>query len=248
MNDESQGAEFRTLDASGAEKFKNELRLGVESVGILTDDNQQFLFRLTSVGNVLAVDGVKAAVVPPAGRVLKVGESAQLVCLMSDGCYLVRVHVRAVDGGEVRFVFEKDIHRLERRNDCRTLVPPGFAISFRLNSVNRALVSNKAAAPSSGHDKLAVIDVSSRGFRLRWTLTEVGGDSNSGLPELKVGDHVSGELSLPAGRRAEIFAAVRNLGSVNGQLQVGLELQNPTIRDEQLLLFACMHIRQQTAL
>jgi len=249
MNSNNQDLEVRTLDASGAEKFKNDLRLGVDSIGILTDDNLQFLFRVSAVGEVLSVDGVRATVVPPSDRVLKTGEMAQLVCLLTDGCYLARVRVQVVNLDEASFVFAKEIHRLERRNDCRTQVPAGFAMSFRMNSINRKIIKTKDSMANGSANKFPIIDVSARGFRMGWSefKAEIHADaqSESRLPELKVGDHLSGELNLPAGRRTEIFAVVRNLGVVNGQSQVGVELQNATIRDEQLLLFACMQILKQ---
>jgi hypothetical protein len=247
MSSERQDAAFRKLDALDAEKFRNDLRLGVVSVGILTDDNLQFLFRIVSVGEILSVDGVRASVVPPAGRALKARERAHLVCLLNDGCYLVRVLVKGVSAENVSFVFENEIHRLERRDDCRTQVPTGFTMSFQIKSVNRTLVPAKSLAVKGVSGKFAVIDVSVRGFRMYWPESTTETQSEFGLPELKVGDHISGELSFPKGRRAEIFAVVRNLGLVNGQSQFGVELLNATIRDEQLLLFSVMQIRRQTA-
>lgn len=224
-------SDFVRLVSSEIEKFKEDLRLKAESVSGLGPGDQPFQLRLRKIDGDFAI----ASIAFPIVEEFKVGMHLELICGLPDGQYLIVTSVHSFSGNEVSFRIGQDVHRLQRRENFRTVVPPGSAVHFQLNSLNRTVINAL---------KLTLLDLSAGGLRVLWP--------GSGVEAPKPGDQLSGVLHLPGSRRAEVFGIVKTVVAVADAtppapyLQVGVQLQNTSIRDEQMLLFACMQIHRES--
>jgi len=224
-------SDFVRLVSQEIEKFKEDLRLKAESLSGLGPDDQPFQLRLRKIDGDFAI----ATLASPVLHAFKQGAHLELLCGLPDGQYLIITSVHSVGGDEVGFRIGQDVHRLQRRENFRTVVPPGSSVYFQLNSLNRTVLNGL---------KLTLLDLSASGLRAQWP--------GSGVDAPQDRDQLSGVLYLPGGRRVEVFGVVKTVVPIAAAtppapyLNVGVQLQNMSIRDEQMLLFACMQIHRDS--
>lgn len=224
-------SDFVRLISSEIEKFKEDLRLKAESLSGLGPDDQVYQLRLKKIDG----DFVVASIASPLVYEIKQGAPLELLCGLPDGQYMILSSVHSIANCDLSFRLGQDVHRLQRRENFRTIVPPGSHVHFQLNSLNRTVLNSL---------KLTLLDLSAGGIRVQWP--------GSGVEAPKPGDQLSGVLHLPAGRHPEVFGIVRTVNAIADAtppapyLNVGVQLQNMSIRDEQMLLFACMQIHRES--
>lgn len=221
--------EFHQVTASKAlEKLLETIRLSVDYFIGQTSDGQQFKFRIRSVTE----DIILASSVTPVVRPLLGGEAIELLFGCVDGAYLVRTVVRVGKPDEVSFQLGTEVFRMQRRNNFRVAILAGAKVVYRMQTFRNAIVPPNTAVP--------LADLSSGGMRLKWPL--------AGFDQPKEGDHLGGILTLPNGKTIELFGIVKMLlPQTDGTLHVGLEFQNASLRDEQALLFAVVHLQREFA-
>jgi c-di-GMP-binding flagellar brake protein YcgR len=189
-----------------------------------TQDQQHYVFNVKSInGDVLNLE-----VLAPMGRVLVAGDPLQMLFGLGDGQYLVRTQVAGNDGKLISVPLGREVFRLQRRNNFRTVVPANYKISLRVTSYK--------ATPVKGSVALVPVNMSAGGLRAKWT---------EGLPSPQVGDSFSGVLVLLAGKQVEVFCTVKTIFGEKKAIEAGIEFQNLSVRDEQVLLFACLQIQRE---
>lgn len=207
-----------------------EISAKVKSVAAMTADNQQFGLNLSEVNG----SDLLLKVESPSPRAFKNNESMELMIGLPDGFYLLKTAVKAITGSLLMVSFDGALSKLQRRNNFRAPIAASSKITFKLTSF-------KTVLQKKPHE-LRPLDLSASGVRLSWMSAE-------GLPSPAVGDGLAGQMVLPNGRAFEIFGIVKNVLNDSSNLQIGVEFQNLSIRDEQTLLFTCMdlHRRMRTA-
>jgi len=160
------------------------------------------------------------------------GDDVELLFSLDDGQYHWRTKIQHADAGTWSLVKGGELSRLQRRNNFRTSVPKGYKAILLLKSFKTHTVS-----PT----EIQLVDVSAGGVRLQWPA--------GGLSQPAQGDSLAGVVSAPGGRQIEVFGIIKNLlADVDtGALQVGVEFQNLSGRDEQALLHLCLQIRRASA-
>ncbi len=175
---------------------------------------------------------VSLTIIDGDGLSAKDGDSAEFLFSIDDGQYHWRtdIHRATVDGWSL--VKAGELYRLQRRSNFRTSVPKGYKASLLLKSFKTHTIT-----PTP----LELIDVSAGGVRVKWPA--------SGLSAPSQGDSLAGLLGTPGGRQVEVFGIVKSvLTDVDsGPVQIGVEFQNLSGRDEQSLLHLCLQIRRSTA-
>lgn len=159
------------------------------------------------------------------------GEAAEFLFSLGDGQYHWRTTIQRVTPDGWSLAKGGELYRLQRRSNFRTSVPKGDKTGFLLKSFKTHTISPTA---------LVLVDLSAGGARLRWP--------TEGLSAPAQGDSLSGVLGVPGGRQIEVFGVVKNvLTDIDtGALQIGVEFQNLSGRDEQTLLHLCLQIRRST--
>lgn len=162
----------------------------------------------------------------------KEGDSAELLFSLDDGQYHWRTKIHRAEAGMWSLAKGGELSRLQRRNNFRTSVPKGYKAILLLKSFKTHTVS-----PT----ELQLVDVSAGGARIKWP--------SGGLSQPAQGDSLAGLVSAPGGRQIEVFAIVKSvLTDIDtGAVQLGVEFQNLSGRDEQALLHLCLQVRRATA-
>lgn len=207
------------------EKILSDLYTKSIQLSGLTDDRRELLFKVKTLdGENLVLEFAE-----PTVKGVKPGQALQVVFGLADGLFLFLTKADRVEGGRIHAKVGPELYKMQRRNNFRALVPPDANVVFRVASFNTQTFPKK---------ELSGVDLSAGGIRLRW---------NSGLPQPKVEDQLSGWLRLPTGKELELFGTIRTVFVRDGDIDVGVEFQNLSIRDEQTLLFICMQmLRGQT--
>ena len=162
----------------------------------------------------------------------KEGESAEFLFSLDDGQYHWATKLHRTDASTWMLVKGGELSRLQRRNNFRTNVPKGYKASLLLKSFKTHTIS---ATP------LELVDVSAGGVRVHWP--------KGGLSQPAQGDSMAGIIAAPGGRQIEVFGLAKSIITDvdTGAMQVGLEFQNLSQRDEQALLHLCLQIRRDVA-
>jgi hypothetical protein len=231
MSNEPDDFQLVTFDKEFV-KLLSDLQSKIVQLAGRTEDLQQFQFRVRQVID----DVVYLSIHQPIPRVLKVAEPIEVLFGVPTGLYLIKTTIAAANPTQCSFHVGKEVYRLQRRNNFRTLVPAAYKIEFRLTSYRASLVGQGAEQGLT----LRVLDMSAGGMRALWS------EKSKSTPQ--VGDHLTGILHLTGGRKVELFGQVKTtLPQDLGPVQVGIEFANISVRDEQALLFVCMQIqREQT--
>ncbi len=124
-----------------------------------------------------------------------------------------------------------ELFRLQRRDNFRTSVPRGYR---KAHFILKAL-KNLPLTPT----EMMLVDVSAGGVRVKWPA--------AGLTKPLVGETLSGVLTTPGGRQIDIFGIVKSVQAdlETPNVNVGIEFQNVSGRDEQVLLQLCLQIRRE---
>ena len=207
------------------EKILHELATQSIVVAGFTQDQQHYVFNVKIVkAGVLSLE-----ILAPMGRILVAGDAIQLIFGLADGQYLVRTQISGNDGKVLTLALGREVFRLQRRNNFRTVVPATYKISLRVTSYK--------TTPVSGNINLLPLNLSAGGMRAKWAET--------GLAHPQVGDSFSGSLALPGGKNVEVFCIVKTVFGEKKTTEAGIEFQNLSVRDEQILLFACLQIQRE---
>jgi c-di-GMP-binding flagellar brake protein YcgR len=175
---------------------------------------------------------VNLTVVDGDGLAGRAGDSAEFLFSLDDGQYHWRTTLAAVTRDAWSLAKGGELSRLQRRNNFRTAVPRGYKATLLLRSFKAHTISQT---------ELQLVDVSAGGARVQWP--------SAGLSQPSQGDSLSGLLAIPGGRQIEIFGLVKSvLTDVDTKaVQIGIEFQNLSGRDEQALLHLCLQIRRAFA-
>lgn len=193
--------------------------VGVDAQG------KSFYFRVTGANS----SAIGIEILGDQPRAISAGEELELLFTFDDGRYLWKTQVShahsasRIDLGRTAGT----LARLQRRNNFRTSVPGSFKISFRVLSFKNQSVSKT---------ELALIDISAGGARVRWPA--------GGLVEPQLEEKVAAVISTGTGRDIEVFGRIKNLLRDSKGLQVGLEFEGLSGRDEQFLLSLCLQMRR----
>ncbi len=157
-------------------------------------------------------------------------DDVEVLFSLDDGQYYWKTKI--VTAWVDRWTLQKggELSRLQRRNNFRTTLPAGYKANLLLKALK-----TRTLTPTP----LALVDVSAGGVRLRWP--------NAGLAQPAEGDSLSGVLTTPGGRQIDVFGIIKSVttDASNGEVQVGVEFQNVSGRDEQALLHLCLQIRRE---
>jgi c-di-GMP-binding flagellar brake protein YcgR len=210
------------------EKILKELDTRLPAVLAMASDKCAFQMSVHHVQD----DVLYLNVASPSPRELKAGERLQLAFGLNDGQYVLVTTVNTATRDRIAAPLGSEVYRLQRRSNFRTPVPSGAKISFKLTSF-------KTSTAASG-SVLTPVDLSAGGTRATWP-------AQSGVKPGE-GDSLTGVMTLPGGRSLELFGVIRKLyPQKDGSLQIGVEFQNLSIRDEQTLLFVCMEFHRAMA-
>jgi c-di-GMP-binding flagellar brake protein YcgR len=223
---DNNNAEFKPVTfKKELENILRELETKTAVLAGLTEDQIQFQFQVRH----LTDDTIYVEAQAPVGRTLKVNEPLQILFGLPDGLYLVKTRVVQVNKDQVAFCLGTDVHRLQRRNNFRTNIPPSYKVNFQFTGFKNQTVSTAIVIQPK--------DMSAGGMRVEWPI--------KGLNLPVAGDHLAGILLLPTGRKLELFGLVKTIkAEANGTTQAGIEFMNLSVRDEQTLLFVCMQIHR----
>jgi hypothetical protein len=225
MNNEPDDFQLVTFDKEFV-KLLSDLQSKVVQLAGRTEDLQQFQFRVRQVVD----DIVYLSVQQPIPRVLKVAEPIEVLFGVPTGLFLIKTKVAAANATQCSFQVGKEVYRLQRRNNFRTLVPAAYKLNFYLTSY-------RASTAEQGLT-MRILDMSAGGMRALW--------SEKAKLTPQVGDHLTGILQLTGGRKVELFGQIKTLLPQDlGPTQVGIEFANISVRDEQALLFVCMQIQRE---
>lgn len=189
-----------------------------------TPTSKPLFFHVASVSD----SQVRLTLVDGDGLSGHAGDSCEVLFSLDDGQYYWATTLEAASAQEWTLAMSGQLSRMQRRNNFRTQIPKGqkallLLRSFKTHSVQPTDVS--------------LIDVSAGGARLAWP---------AGLSQVTQGDTLSGVITAPGGRQVEVFGLVKSvLTDIDTKaVQVGIEFQNLSGRDEQALLHLCLQIRR----
>lgn len=224
---EDELGEFRKVTFEKERKqILDDMSAGSVTVLGQTLDNFNCVFNVRRVKDGLLILSFKER--PP--RALKKDEPMSLTFGLGDGQYYCKTTVSFVSDDEAYFPVGTELYRLQRRNNFRAYVPTHTNINLTLKSWNTDIVKFAAR----------VVDLSAGGARVTWPADTAD--------KVKVGQQISGSLSLPNGQNMEVFATIKHIWpkQPDGNLPVGMEFQNLSLRDEQALLFICMALHRDS--